>query len=171
MEINMSKSKLSIKSLCSRTIKVVALVATLWLTLASVAMAQSFTFTSKNGEITQLGGDGTNGVPYTAMTWTGTATRDTGDGKTVKSTSTCIMMSQPPNDSLFSMHMVCDVTSSEGTFSTTVGCTVLNPETGATSCIGGMYGTGGTLKGRSGNITSHSKSSGADATGTGQWFE
>ena len=140
--------------------------------MSGPAMAQSgdqtFTFTSKSGTLNGLGGDGKYGVPYTGWHWTGTSTGETGDGQKTSSTFSCVMMTQPPSDSLFPMHMLCDVKAGDGAYSTTMGCQFVNPATMEASCIGGLYGTGGAYAGRRGSITNHVKS--GVSTGTGQWF-
>ena len=142
---------------------------TLALAVPAAAMAQSFTFKSTSNAQTMLGGDGKNGVPYSGAHWTGSSTGVMSDGKKTNTTFKCVMMTQPPKDSLFETHMLCDITASDGTYSATMGCQFVNPSAQEVSCIGGLYGTGGIYAGRRGSITNHAK--GSASTGTGQWFE
>ncbi|MGK0375777.1 MAG: hypothetical protein ACJA2E_002262 [Arenicella sp.] len=171
MEINMNRSKSVSKTFVNKVLSAMALVAMLWLAVSSAAMAQSFTFESTGDPLNSLGGDGKNGVPYTGWQWTGSTVSVTEDGTKTKRTYSCVMMSQPPNDSLFQTHMLCDIKALNGTYSTTMGCTIIDPKTFETSCIGGLYGTGGAYEGRRGSLTSYLKSAGAKSKGTGQWFE
>lgn len=137
------------------------------------AFAQSgdvtFTFNSTSNAPTALGGNGKNGVPYSGMHWTGNSTGKTSTGQTTKTSFACVMMTQPPRDSLFETHMLCDITASDGGYSATLGCQFINPAKQEASCIGGLYGTSGAYAGKRGVITNHAK--GSSSTGTGQWFE
>lgn len=129
----------------------------------------SFTFTSTSNPPTMLGGTPTNKVPYSGMHWTGTSVGQTSTGQKTKTSFACVMMTQPPTDSLFQAHMLCDVTAPDGTYSATMGCQFIAPAKSEVSCIGGLYGTGGTYAGRRGSITNHAV--GGVSTGTGQWFK
>ncbi len=137
------------------------------------AFAQSgdttFTFSSTSNAPTMLGGNGKNGVPYSGMHWTGNSTGKTSTGATTKTSFSCVMMTQPPRDSLFESHMLCDVTAPDGEYSATMGCQFINQATNEASCIGGLYGTSGAYAGRRGTITTHAK--GSASSGTGQWFQ
>lgn len=139
------------------------------LAVPATAMAQSFTFKSTSNAQNMLGGDGKNGVPYSGGHWTGSSTGVMSDGTKTNTTFKCVMMTQPPRDSLFETHMLCDIVASNGTYSATMGCQFVNPSAQEVSCIGGLYGTGGIYAGRRGSITNHAK--GSASTGTGQWFE
>ncbi len=139
------------------------------LAMPATAMAQSFTFKSTSNAQNMLGGNGQNGVPYTGGHWTGSSTGMMADGTKTSTTFTCVMMTQPPKDSLFEAHMLCDIAAANGSYSATMGCQFVNPAKQEVSCIGGLYGTGGAYAGRRGTITNHAK--GSVSTGTGQWFE
>lgn len=131
------------------------------------AHAQSFTYESKSSTPTVVGGVGPAGQDYVGAYWTVKTTAKNSDGSTTKGNSICVSMSQPPNSQIFDSHVACDVTASDGTFSVVFGCTVMNAETGETSCVGGMAGKTGKYTGATGNIVSHNKS--GKSTGTGQW--
>ena len=137
----------------------------------SPAMAEdvTFTFNSTSNAPTMVGGNGTNKVPYSGMHWTGSSVGKTSTGQTTKTTFGCVMMTQPPRDSLFEFHMLCDVTASDGTYSAAMGCQFIDQATQEASCIGGLYGTSGAYAGRRGTITNHGK--GSASSGTGQWFQ
>jgi hypothetical protein len=128
----------------------------------------TFTFTSTSNPLNNIGGDGKNGVPYSGSSWTGSTTGMMADGRKLSSTFSCVMMSQPPNDTLFQTHALCDIKSADGTYSVAMGCELLNPATMEASCIGALYGTGGAYAGKRGSVTNHVKS--GVAHGTGQWF-
>lgn len=167
----MNSSKPISKTFAKRFLSSIALVSVLWLAISSAAMAQSFTFTSTNDGMTSIGGNGQNGVPYSAAHWTGNSAGMSADGSKTKTTYSCVMMSQPPNNTLFGAHMLCDIKAQNGTYSAVMGCTTIDPKTRETSCIGGLVGTGGDYAGRRGSITNYVKAMGADSKGTGQWFE
>lgn len=134
----------------------------------STAQAQSFTYESKDDTPTVVGGVGPAGQDYVGAYWTAKTTAKNSDGSITKGKSVCVSMSQPPNSQIFDSHAACEVTATTGTFSVVFGCTLINAETGETSCAGGMTGKTGEFAGRRGNLTSHSKSE--KSTGTGQWF-
>ena len=145
----------------------------LTLTLASAVLgfgsahAQSFTFESKSSDPTVVGGVGPAGQDYIGAYWNAKTTAKNSDGSITKGKSVCVSMSQPPNSQIFDSHAACEVTATTGTFSVVFGCTLINAETGETSCVGGMAGKTGEFAGRRGNLTSHNKSE--KSTGTGQW--
>ncbi len=139
------------------------------LAMPATAMAQSFTFKSTSNAQNALGGNGQNGVPYSGGYWTGSSSGEMADGQKTNTTFKCVMMTQPPKDSLFEAHMLCDITAANGTYSATMGCMFVNPAKQEVSCIGGLYGTSGAYEGRRGSITNHAK--GSVSTGTGQWFQ
>ncbi len=155
------------------SIGLIAALAIIGATVPTAAMAQSgdvtFTFTSTSNTPTMLGGNGKNGVPYSGMHWTGSSTGKTSTGATTKTSFSCVMMTQPPRDSLFEAHMLCDVTAADGGYSATMGCSFMDQTRQEASCIGGLYGTSGAYAGRRGSITNHAK--GGTSTGTGSWFQ
>ncbi len=142
------------------------------LTGASSAIAQpaadTFTFQSKVTNQVGVGNDGTGSVPYSGGYFVGTSQTAFADGSKTAGNYTCVSMSQPPTDKLFDIHMLCDVTDSQGSYSATLGCTVIDAATTNWSCVGGLYGNTGAYKGRRGTITNHSV--GDATTGTGQWY-
>ena len=168
MENDMNRYKLIIKSLSTLTLAVMIL-----LGFSTTTMAQNdsttFTFSSKNNPINNLGGDGQNGVPYSAGHWTGNSKVSSSDGKKTDSSYSCVMMTQPPNDSLFQLHVLCDIKTKDGAYSATMGCTFIDVASSEVSCIGGLYGTGGVYSGRRGSITNYGKNN--TASGTGQWYK
>jgi hypothetical protein len=152
-----------------------ASLAVIGMNLPTMATAQgtpqggiTFTFTSTSENPAMLGGNGKNGVPYSGWHWIGSSIAQTSTGQKIKSSFTCVMMTQPPTDTLFMSHMLCDVTSAEGTYSATMGCQFIDQANLVASCIGGLYGTGGTYAGKRGSITNYAR--GGTSIGTGQWF-
>lgn len=156
------------KPFCSGLIAALAIIGA---TTSATAQAGgvTFTFSSTSNAPTALGGDGKNGVPYSGMHWTGSSMGQTSTGAKTKTKFSCVMMTQPPRDSLFQAHMLCDVTADDGSYSAAMGCSFMDAAKQETSCIGGLYGTGGAYAGRSGSITNHAK--GGVSSGTGQWFQ
>ncbi|MFT5571859.1 MAG: hypothetical protein ACI9FR_000780 [Cryomorphaceae bacterium] len=57
---------------------------------------------------------------------TGSSTATSSEGKASKSTSKCVSMMQPANSNIFAVHVACDVTSSDATFSVVYGCNPMN---------------------------------------------
>ncbi len=135
---------------------------------ATAASAQSFTFdATDDGAAVTVGGARPDGSPFGGRMWKGKSVGDIG-GKKVSTTYTCVSLSQPPNDSIFSAHAVCDVTAPDGTYSLLMGCNFHNKEATIVSCLGGSFGKTGAYVGKAGNITLYTK--GGKTTGTGQWF-
>ena len=128
----------------------------------------SFTFTTKSGQPTVLGGNASVGNDYTGMYFNGTHQTSFADGQKRSGTFTCVAMTQPPNVKLFDMHMLCDATDSKGKYSVVLGCTTIDTATQHNSCIGGLYGKSGAYAGRRGRLTNYQLGEGA--TGTGQWY-
>ena len=79
-------------------------------------------------------------------------------------------MDQPDNG-LFDFHLSCTATRADGESKSSLiyGCNSL-PEGRGASCVGGLEGRAGTLKGMRGVITMHLGAKGA-SVGTGQWIE
>ena len=130
--------------------------------------AETFTFTSQANSEVSVGSDGTGPNPYFAAYVTGTFTTAFAGGENVNGNYTCISMTQPPAGKIFDFHMLCDGTDSRGTYSITMGCTVLDSATNDWSCIGGIYGKSGGYSGKRGTLTN--RSVGGEASGTGQWY-
>lgn len=129
----------------------------------------SFTFESTSNELTQIGGDGSKDNPYMGAHWTGTSVGKLANGQETSSSFSCVSMTQPPNNSIFMMHMVCDITQESGSYSAVMGCQPLSDDAPNFSCIGGLRGKTGVFEGRRGSITNHAM--GPKSSGTGQWFK
>lgn len=130
--------------------------------------AETFTFQTEASNQVGVGNDGTRSVPYFAGYVVGTSQTTFADGTKRAGNYTCVSMSQTPTDKLFDVHMLCDVTDSQGSYSAALGCTVIDAATTNWSCIGGLYGNTGAYEGRRGSVTNHSVA--GAATGTGQWY-
>jgi hypothetical protein len=129
---------------------------------------KKFTFESARVTPVTVGGISPTGAPYGGNYLTGTSKAKYENGKMTTSKYTCISMTQPPNDSIFKAHMMCDVVEADGTFTVVMGCQFLKADGSDMSCLGGMQGKTGVYKGRNGSMTNHS--TGSKASGTGQWF-
>jgi len=170
MENSMNRHKLTINPL-----KALTLAAMICFAFSSTTMAlsgdETFTFSTKSEPITSIGGDEKHNIPYSGWHWTGNSTAETSTGKKNETTFSCVMMSQPPNDSLFQAHTLCDIKAKDGSYSysAVMGCTFIDAASGEVSCVGGLYGTGGVYSGRRGSITNHAK--GGVSSGTGQWYK
>ena len=156
----------------SKTTVLTSTVAAMAFAGATVAQAQpaadTFTFQSQTSNVVTVGSDGTGPNPFSGSYVTGTSEAAFANGTNIASNHTCVSMTQPPTDSLFDVHMFCDVTNSQGSYSATFGCTIIDVATVNLSCVGGLYGKSGAYEGRFGTITNHSV--GGAATGTGQWY-
>ena len=130
--------------------------------------AKTFTFQSQATAQTVVGSDGTGPNPYVGTFVTGKIQTAFADGTKTSANYTCVSMTQPPHGKLFDMHMLCDATDSNGTYSATMGCTILDAAAENFSCIGGLYGKSGSYVGRRGTFTNHTV--GGAGTGTGQWY-
>lgn len=132
------------------------------------AQAGTFTWESTNDPAMSVGTTRPDGVPFVGLMWKGKSDTSMG-GKKVASTFTCISTSQPENDSIFSSHVICDVSASDGNYTLIGGCTPQDKAMTKTSCVAGLYGKSGSYTGKRGNLTSFG--SGTAASGTGQWFD
>ena len=143
-----------------------AIAALATLGLSGFASAQSFTFESTTTDQTMLGmapGTGPSG-----QHWTAEITTTFADGSSTTSTSECVAMSQPPNNSIFAMHGVCSGSADDGSWTSVMGCNPIG-DTMAMGCVDGLYGMSGMFEGRSGGFTVHVN--GATSHGTGEWYE
>lgn len=138
---------------------------------ASAANAQTVTFTTKDNEgRKEVGTVSPEGVPVMGAYWTGTANTVWAGGKKTKDAYTCVSTTQPPRDAIFAMHLVCDSTGSDGTFTSTWGCNPLNAEATEVGCVGGFMGKTGAYAGKRGSGSFHGKADGS-GKGAGQWYE
>lgn len=144
-----------------------AFIALALITSASTASAQTFSYTSKsNPPMMAVGGVAPDGVRFGAQSITGT-TETMMDGKAVTASFKCISMTQPAHDKIFDAHMMCDVTATDGTFTSAWGCNMMGTDQQA--CVGRLLGQTGAYAKRYGSVTSQNKA--GSAVGTGQWFE
>lgn len=132
------------------------------------AFAQTFTFSSTSETPTTVGATTPQGSVAGAY-WTGTTTTTYADGTKGESSFKCVSTSQPPRDSIFMVHGVCDGASEDGNYTVYTGCNFMDAEMTTMSCVGGLIGKSGDLAGRTGTLTIYSKDS--TSTGTGQWHE
>jgi hypothetical protein len=133
------------------------------------ANAQTLNYEVNNDTTVRVGGVGTDGGSYVGSYLTSNAVTTNADGSKLKSTSKCVSMMQPPNGSIFAVHLACDVTRKAAVYSVAAGCNFMNKENTEISCVGRLKGKAGELEGRTGSVTWHSK--GGIAKGTGQWHE
>jgi len=136
---------------------------------AGAANAQMFTYTVEEEEPTSVGAEWRDGTPFGGAYWSGVSNMTYTDGATKEENYTCVSMTQPPRDSLFMAHVVCDATTPDGTYSSTWGCNYIDEAREKMSCVGGLVGTGGALEGRSGTATF--MGGGGGGKGTGHWYE
>ncbi len=150
----------------SRSLKICA--ACLALASAGTARAQSFTYQSQaDAPTVTVGAPGPDGKPFGAAVFSGTSDGVIVGGTKTKANFKCVSMSQPPRDSIFMTHMICDITSADGNYTVIFGCNQLGPE--ENSCVGGLTGKTGIYAARRGTVTGHSI--GTKSSGTGQWYE
>lgn len=137
--------------------------------IVAPAHAQSFTYATQDNESdsVQVGTVSPDGHPIMATYTTGTSNVTWPDGKKTVDKYTCISTSQPPHNTIFAAHTICDATGEAGTYTATFGCNFLDEKGVESACVGGLYGKTGMYKGKGGMITFHGKGAGGD--GTGQW--
>lgn len=144
-----------------------ALVALAAVGLSGLASAQTFTFESTTTDQTMLGmapGAGPSGQHWTADVVTTFA-----DGSTATSSTECVATSQPPNNSIFAMHGICEGSADSGTWASIMGCNPMGGGSMSMGCVGGLYGKTGDFEGMQGAFTAHV--SGGTSHGTGEWYE
>lgn len=135
------------------------------LAVSSAASGQTFTYNSTStAPSTVVGGVAPDGRAFGAQALSGTSDIMMA-GKASKSSFKCVSMTQPANDQIFNVHMICDVAAPDGNFTSAWGCSILGKE--EMSCIGRLLGQTGAYAKRSGSITSHGM--GTMSSGTGQW--
>jgi hypothetical protein len=134
---------------------------------SGTAQAQSFTFESKNDPGTTVGTTAPDGSPVIGVYGTGTSSITWPDGKKTVDKYACVSMTQPPHDTVFAVHMICDGKSANGDYTVIAGCQFQNAQRTELGCSGGMWGKSGMYAGKRGGIT-WSGSNNA-STGVGQW--
>ena len=90
-------------------------------------------------------------------------------GRKVAGTGTCIAMSQPPRDSIFNYHRICDVVLADGAYTSISGCNFTSKSGTENACVGELIGTSGAYAGRHGVYNTHAV--GTKTIQTGQWFD
>lgn len=97
----------------NRIYGVIALAA---LAISSAASGQAFTYNSTATPPSMVvGGVAPDGKPFGAQAFSGTS-EGMMDGKTLKTTFKCVTMTQPANDQVIDYHMMCDVASADGNY-------------------------------------------------------
>ena len=94
-------------------------------TLCGGALAQTFTFQSTSEEPTTVGATTPEGSVAGAY-WTGASTVTMADGSVNESPFTCVSTSQPPRDSIFMVHGVCDGPGADGDYTVYSGCNIMD---------------------------------------------
>jgi hypothetical protein len=134
---------------------------------ASTAQAQNFTYSSAANPATTVGGPDYRGNPVVGSFWTGTSTVTWADGKKTTEKYTCISTTQPVSDKVFDMHVVCDGSGADGTYSSIWGCQFTSKDRMSMACFGGMTGRTGKYAGKGGTMTFMGR--GGSGSGTGTW--
>ena len=135
----------------------------------STAAAESFTYTSTQTEVTQVGGAGPDGTAGAGSIAKGKSEAVREDGTKTKSTYTCVSLMQPADARIFHIHMSCNVDADDGTFTLIAGCNFYSEDRTEVGCVGGMKGKTGAYENRNGNLSQHSKD--GTSKGSGQWFD
>lgn len=141
--------------------------ATLFVFSASAAQAQNFTFDAAANASTSVGGPDMRGNPIGAAYWSGTSTVTWTDGKKSVDSYICVSMTQPGNDKIFDMHVMCDAKGTDGSYSSDWGCQYLSKDLLSLGCVGGLTGRTGKYTGRGGAITFSGRN--GTGSGTGTW--
>jgi hypothetical protein len=153
------------ETVMNKATNMIAVLATI--SAASTASAQTFTFQAQDKDGVSVGTIDRNGQPMGGRYTNGTSNVTWADGKKTSDSYSCIALSQPPRDSVFMSHSICDASNSSGSYTAVWGCNFMDKERTEMSCVGGLYGKTGAYAGRGGTITFHGK--GGVGTGTGQW--
>lgn len=136
--------------------------------LSASALAETFTFNSTS----EPGGTITLELPeglVTAGSVSGSSTSNFSSGETQSSKFTCHSMTEAPS-ATFDMTGLCEVIDdgvAGNNYKILFGCNYANEERTASSCWGGLFGTGGRFDGKSGTVSWSSKD--GASSGTGQW--
>lgn len=149
-------------------INAISLAAVLAVTASNPAFAQSFTFESSGPPATTVGATAPDGSPFGGSWLTGSGSTSWSDGAKAKYDYKCVAMTQPPRDTIFHSHMICDVAASDGNFSATFGCNPIAKDGSTMGCVGGLMGKTGRYAGKRGSVTNYRN--GDKAMGTGQWY-
>lgn len=134
---------------------------------SGMAQAQSFTFESKNDPGTTVGATAPDGSAIMGVYGTGTSTVTWPDGKKTVDKYTCVSMTQPPHNTIYAVHMICDGKSAGGDYAVVAGCQFMNAQRTELGCSGGLWGKTGSYAGRRGGITWGGSNSAS--SGVGQW--
>jgi len=137
------------------------------------ANAQSFSFQSTSHTVNSLTAQVSMGKPVLAAFSSGSSTNTDSTGKKSTTTSNCAFWSAEPG-SQFTFVGACNVKESNGDESSVVAsCVATNAAQTEGDCWGGMTGTAGLHKGKTGTISWHQKPSADNKTGmawgVGQW--
>lgn len=147
---------------------IIGIIAVMTMSGATIANAKTFTYTSQGDPVAaSVGGTAGDGKPFGAQYATGNSDVVMEGGQKSKNSFKCISMTQPANNAIFPVHMMCDIAAPDGTFTSAWGCTPLGPQ--EMSCIGGLIGKTGAYANRRGSITGHTKDT--KSVGTGQWLD
>ena len=130
------------------------------LCMASVVQAQSATYVTTGGDQTTTGT-----AEFGASMQVGTSVATYSDGSKRSENWTCIGATNPPNDKTFDVHFVCDLSSSQGTYSINFGCQ--NLPDGSQGCVGGLLGKTGAYAKKVGATTW--MGTGGTGSGTIHW--
>lgn len=133
---------------------------------SSAAQAQNFTYDAAANPATTVGGPDFRGNPIVGSYWTGTSTVTWADGKKTTEKYTCISTTQPVADKVFDMHVVCDGSGADGTYSSVWGCQFTSKDMMSTVCFGGLTGRTGKYAGKGGTMTFMGRNGGGSGTGT-----
>jgi hypothetical protein len=135
---------------------------------SSPAFAQSFTFESSGPPETNVGGTAPDGSAFGGSWLTGSGNTSWADGAKSKYDYKCVAMTQPPRDTIFHSHMICDVMANDGNFAATFGCNPVARDGSTMGCVGGLMGKTGRYAGKRGAVTNFRN--GDKSSGTGQWY-
>jgi hypothetical protein len=148
--------------------KTIMLAAAMAAGLAFGAQAETFTFTSSGTGTASVVTPGPNGTVRAAGVSANKGVTMYG-ARAMATESTCAGWPSQPGD-LFASHGMCTFSDASGAGYIRFGC---NPakEANEENCVGGLWGTAGAYKDRSGSMAWHAKGNGGSGTsvGAGQW--
>lgn len=149
----------------------IATIGVLFATLATPAMAQSFTHETTWEPVEAVGGlSSPNGTQYAGGSVKGTYVTTMDDGSVTKGTVRCVGLDQP-DGGIFALHLSCTAKDDQGSYMLAYGCNYIGKPGPGTplGCVGGMEGKGGPANGRTGAVTMNWYAA-SKSKGTGQWY-
>ena len=143
------------------------------LATTAVASAEAFTFKGTGTLTSQVGAPGPGGGPIGTSMATVENETTWASGKKTTNKGTCGTWSAPPGGGITN-NGACMLSGPDGAFSVSFACASLNDKNTVANCWGGLTGTSGTLKDKSGTaswrVTQSADGKSTTTVGSGNWY-